>query len=91
MLRQACGFPAGPLLSGGDRIALCSVSVAAAELLLQAVLPAGVLSLAVAGLAGLAVFAAAMDRLLLPGHLARPVALARTAIPTKLAPTVAVP
>ena len=91
LLRQACGFPAGPLLSGGGRIALCGVAMAAAVLLLQAVLPPGVLSLAVAGLAGLAVFAAAMDRLLLPGHLARLVALARTAIPTKPAPTVAVP
>ena len=83
LLRQACGFEPGVLLSRSLRIDLCGAAMVATVLAFLAALPATLWSLILAGAAGLAVFAMAMDGVLLPGHLARLVEVARSAMPAK--------
>ena len=83
LLGQLSGLDVATLLSRSVRMAVCGAAMAITVLLVEAALPPGLVSLAAAGLAGLAVFAVAAEAWMLPGHLTRLLTLLRSALPIR--------
>ena len=80
-LHHLSGLKVGALVMKNARIALCGAALVATMLLLQTVLPFGLWPMAVELTAGAAVYAVALNMVLLPGHLTRIFVLARGSMP----------
>ncbi len=81
MLHRLAGLDVGALLMKNARIAFCGGALVAAVMLAKAVLPSGPWPIAAEIGAGAIVYAVAIDRFLLPGHLTRMARLARGSMP----------
>lgn len=81
MLHRLAGLDIGALLMKNARIALCGGALVAAVMLVKTALPPGLWSMAAEVATGAIVYAVALDKFLLPGHLTRMAKLARGSIP----------
>ncbi len=80
-LRQSFGLDVRTLILKIARIALSAAVMVCAVLLAKSVLPVSLWAISAEAAIGLVVYAAAMESLFLPGHLARILAIVRGAIP----------